>query len=238
MLEIKKTLIESFIAPLPGEGRIGVVSLFIVCENHSRLKKLNLDHLSPEERSAQLKIWGKEHRFVLVIEKGDTVFAHAHSKYAAQLQNLDDVSLNNRKIQVVLKTLSDQEADLIAAIGEQFEKHVLLVVDNEVDDDNAGQYTVKPDMFAPARAVEEELSVVHSLSPSLFAVQKIKHDFSALILKCLKELERERTELKERLKADEKYFDIKNNEIKRAIGRWTIHQQESKQKNRADVVLQ
>src|SRR5262245_17108886 len=121
MGEIKKAAIEQFMGPIAEDQFNVKVSLFVVSTKNQRLKQINLDHLSPDERAAKLHKWGKDHRYVAVIEMGDMIFAHTHAKHAEQLQQIEDLSLDGKKITV--KALTDEDAARLSAVGEAFEEH-------------------------------------------------------------------------------------------------------------------
>jgi hypothetical protein len=230
MVEIKQTSIEGFMEPLGGEGDVKV-SLFLVSKKSPRLKKLNLENLSPEERAAKLNSVGQENRFVLVIQKGDVVFAHAHSKHAAGLQKSDDLSLDGRK--VLVKVLSDEDAEQVAAIGAAFDEHVLDQLEEKIEkklkeeDDEVSQHTHKQPMSRQQYLAKKTLisDEVHS---HFLVKQMTERNLGQLITECMKRYQEARAELKKQQEADDKYFNIKRSEIKKEIARAEIKAEEVK----------
>lgn len=139
MAEIKKEdLRRVFGAYEPERFQQAQVSLFIISSKYPRLKKLDLDGLSSEKRAEKLQKWGNEHRFVAVIQIGDQVFAHASAKFAEQLEKQKDLTIDGKNVSI--KTLTDEESDLLAAVGEAYESHVLIPEEKkESDSKNVSQ---------------------------------------------------------------------------------------------------
>lgn len=231
MTEINKKCIdiESFFAPSEGARDIGKVSLFRVSSKNSGLKKINLESLTLEERSEKLKMWGKEHRFVLVIEKGDIVFAHTHAKYAEQLQNLDALSLNDRKVKVV--ALSEEQASHVSAIGIAFEEYVLG--EEEVEEKNEEllekNHDAQMKMDRPQSKVQ--VTVPKDQGQTRFLItQMVKMNLGSMISQCLKRFQEARQELKQQEKEDLKREELKKEVIQYTVKKGQIQEKELKTK--------
>lgn len=225
MTEINRKCIESLVASLEGFGDVDKVSLFRVSLKHSSLKKINLEGLTSEERLEKLKMWGQEHRFVLVIEKGDRIFAHIHAKYAQQLQNLDTLSLNERQVKVV--TLTEEQATQVSAIGIAFEEYVL---------DEEAEEVIEKQFEKSHSQTERELSKPNLKvtfpkdqgQMSFSIVQMVKMKFGNLISQCMKRFQEAREELKKQEKEDLKREDLRKEVIQRAVKNNEIEAQELK----------
>jgi hypothetical protein len=100
------------------------VSLFVYSNKSSKLKRLDLAELSPEKRVEKLKNWGKDNRFVAVVERGDAVFAFTSARNAEQLAGQSDLSIDGKKVSV--KKLSDSEYERLSEVGQEIEKFLEL----------------------------------------------------------------------------------------------------------------
>lgn len=226
MTAINKICIENFAISLEGAKGIDKVSLFLISSKNSRLKKMNLEGLSSEERAARLNTWGKEYRFVLVIEQGDMIFAHAHTKYAEQLQKGEGLSLGDRKMKVV--ALTEEQAARVSAIGVAFEEYIL---EEEADQTN-GKKLEKYNRF-PEEMKNLKSHVRQSLSKDqaethFLVKQMVKMKFGDLISQCQKRFQEARQELKEQEKEEVKKEYLKREVIQRDIKKGEIHVQELK----------
>lgn len=226
MIEIKKATIENFITPIEGTGEIRKITLFLVSGKNPRLKKINLDHLSSEDRRAKLKSWGQEYRFVLVIEKGDMVFAHAHQKYAELLQKSDGLSLEGRKVTV--KALSDEQAERVSAIGQtlggQIDEGKGENTKDELKTTHQSQFFSPQQVFAKSHLVRDKL-LTHFLLK-----QMVKRNLGQLVFDCMKRYQEARKELKEKQESEEKFSNIKRSELKKEIARSEIKNREISRK--------
>jgi hypothetical protein len=238
MSNIKKAAIEKFMGPIAEDHLDLKVSLFVVSSKNKRLKKLNLENLAPEERSKKLHQWGQEHRFVLVIEKGDMVFAHTHNKHAEQLQGIEGLSLNGKNVAV--KALTDEEAGRLSKVGEAFEENVLEEVEEEKEEGKVEEKrkaeshltrTPVRQYFAEKQLVSDEM-YSHHLIESL-----VRNNLGKIIIRTLQQFNEARREEEKRRAADEKYFGIKRNEIKKEILKDEIKKEEvERQENKGRVI--
>lgn len=235
MVEIKKTSIPKFLGPLT-EGHLDVkVSLFVVSDTDSRLTRLDLGKLTSKERAAKLREFAEQSRFVAVIEMGDMVFAHAHAKYAAQLQGMTDLTLDGRKMTV--KTLSDDESAQLSAIGEAFEKHVMNK-DEEIsqaagnkDHDLASQ-TMPRQYHARTRLVSDQTN------PTQFLIQQMfQRDLGKIITECMRKYSEEQRELQKIHEAEDRRSDIQRTVIKRDILRDDVKTDEIKRQELKHTII-
>lgn len=98
------------LAILGGAAQGASVSLYVVYKGN-KLKKLELEGLSPVERAAELKKWAKSDHFVAVVQKGDQIYAHVSPTIAKQNP---DFTLEGKKIKLV-ELSAEEAAELIAA---------------------------------------------------------------------------------------------------------------------------
>lgn len=239
MVEIKNAAIENFMGPLGGEGDVKV-SLFLVSKKSPRLKKLNLENLSSEEREAKLKSVGEQNRFVLIIQKGDMVFAHAHGKYAEQLEKVDELSLDGRK--VIVKALSDEDAEQVAAIGTAFDEHVKHLeeeIEEKIKEDKGekGSQNAYHQSISRRQYLAKKTLISDEVHSHFLVQQMVEKDLGQLIVECMKRFQEARAELKKQQEADQVYFDIKNSEIKKDIVRGEVKAEEVKRKEQQQHIL-
>lgn len=122
-MEIHEKLIRDLAGPHTGDGDVKV-SLFIVSAKYPRLKKLDLADLSPDERLRKLNKWAEQHRFVALIEKGDQAFAHLSAEHAKRLQPSEDITIDGKSRNVAVTSLTDEDYEQLAAVGEAFKQYV------------------------------------------------------------------------------------------------------------------
>lgn len=226
MVRINKSSIESFMGPVRGK-----VSLFLVSKKSPRLKKLNLENLS----AAKLKLYGQEHRFILVIEKGDIVFAHAHAKHAEQLEKAEGLSLDGRE--VIIKALSDEDAEQVTAIGEAFEDHVLNHIEKK-EGEIEEEVRQAPSQSAPRRQYLAKNRLISDEVHTHFIIeQMVKRNLGRLISDCMKRFQEAREEWKKQQEADNKFDNIKKSEIKKEIARAEIKTEEVKQQEQRHRII-
>lgn len=221
MKSIEKSAIDKFILPLEGQDDVGTISLFMVSTKDSSLKKLNLDRLSLEERREHLKAWGRENRFVLVIEKGDNLFAHVHNKYAQDLKECEALSFGGRKVTV--KALSDEEAAQLSAIGEACEDQIA-----EKEEEKSEEKVERQNIYSYSSAYQLVFGKGGEVSnPTRFLVgQLVKHHLSQILIDCMKRFEEARRELEKQKEASDKKSEILREEIKKEILRGGVKKEE------------
>lgn len=221
MKSIEKSAIDKFILPLEGQGAVGTISLFMVSTKDSSLKKLNLDKLSLEERREQLKAWGRENRFVLVIEKGDQLFAHVHNQYVQDLQRCEALSLGGRKVTV--KALSDEEAAELSAIGEACEDLIA-----EEEEEKKEEKVERQNIYNYSSVYQRVFGKGAQVStPTHFLVgQLVKHHLSQILIDCMKRFEEARRELEKQKEASDKKSEILKEEIKKEVFRGEVKKEE------------
>jgi hypothetical protein len=224
-MEIKKAAIENFVGLVNCD--IEKVSLCVISSKAPRIKPLNLKGLSPEKRAEKLQKWGKEDRFILIIEKGDIVCAHVHAKYVEQLRRSEDLSLDGRKMSV--QDLSDEQAKQVSAIGEAFDENVLNGFEEEeieeevhVEEEHRAhaQQMPRQQYFAKKTMISDEVYT------HFFIEQMVKRNLSHLITDCMQRYSEDRREQQKLKDADDKHFDIKRSEIKKEINRTELKQEE------------
>lgn len=84
------------------------ISLFVVCPNNQKLKKLellSLEGLTSEERKAKLASCPQQH-LIAVIETSNKIFAHIHHQCSEQ-EVKELLSLNNKE--VVVRSFTDEQ---------------------------------------------------------------------------------------------------------------------------------
>lgn len=101
-------------------------SLFIVSSKSPRLKAINLSvwvNLNEMDRAAKLQKWNAAHRFVSVIELLDKIYVEANQKYAAQIQNAQELVIERKDSEgnkttevkkgktIEVKSLTDEESE-------------------------------------------------------------------------------------------------------------------------------
>lgn len=214
MIVIKNSPFENIVGPL-AVGQ--TVSLFVISSNCQRLKKLNLEGLTPEERANKLKKFAQENRFVAVVESGDKVFAHAQAQRVSQLEKLEDLTLNGKK--VTLHSLNDEEAQLLAKMGEELEDS------QSVEDSNS-----KSESSTVVNS-KKNLTVIeqNATSPyqSILLTQFVfKLKFSKIIDDCLEKFREARKEEQRVLEIELKHFEILRSEINRSILKDEIQKKE------------
>lgn len=193
-------------------------SLFITSTKYPGLKKLELGHLTSEERVEKLQKLGKENRFVGVIEVGDRVFAHSHAHFAKQLAENQDLSINGKKVSVV--GLTDSQYDQLSLITQEF--HHCLEKDKEGDEagvkrkNSLSQSALgsEPD-YLPVSNVDKKQSIDEFIA-------RLKAEPGKIILRCLQLFNEERSELEKHLKKEEERKAIVKEEIAKALLRHEI----------------
>jgi hypothetical protein len=98
------------------------VTLFVYSTKSANLKKVDLEHLSSEQRGAKLKKWAQDSRFVAVVEKGDNVFAYVNAKFVEQLSGQPNLSINGKKVAV--KGLNETESIRLSEVGQAIEEFI------------------------------------------------------------------------------------------------------------------
>ena len=232
---INKAAIESLMGPL-AEGDIKV-SLFIVSSKSPHLKKLNLDNLSTEERTRKLHKWGQAYRFVAVIELGDMIFAHTYAKHAEKLQALEDLSLNGKKVAV--KALTEEESQQLSAIGEAFEEHVLISSEEESKEteEESNQQSQANSGYVSYQYLARDRLMHPQLQTYFLIEHMVKRSLGKILSDCMQKYLEAQRELQKQKEADEKYYRIKQQEIKREILNSEIKQGEVKKQARNHQIL-
>lgn len=208
MLEINQKALDKVIGSMAGEGVFNV-SLFIVSAKHPRLKKLDLDQLSPGERAKKLQKWAEEHRFVAVIEKGDQIFAHTHAAYAEKLQgmyDLSDLSIERKKVTVI--ALTDEEYD--SSFG-----GVLLQSEEEKKSSQASHDLVQGQVEARQFLEDHKPLLGTQLQRNFVIASMLK--VGQIILNCMRQMSEARREIEEQRKEDDKHNAIIQQGIKKDI---------------------
>lgn len=212
MADNKIDSLRKLMGPLAGDEEMNI-SLFIVSKKSPRLKKLDLNsQLSPKERSEKLHKWAQGHRLVAVIEMGDQVFAHANAKFAAQLENQEDLTINGKKVSSV-NALSDAEYEQLSIIDAAFEEFVQNSKSDESEkslENTSSTRKAIRQFFAARNLVSDETYMAHFLAMISNLPDKI-------ILKCLKMMSESRREVEERRKEDQKKKDILQDAINKEI---------------------
>lgn len=186
------------------------VSLFVVSSKNQRLKKVDLENLTSEERAAKLHKWGQQDRFVAVIEMGGMVFANVHEKHAEQLKLVEDLSLNGKKITV--KALTDEEAARLSAMGETFEEDALE--EQEEKEETSSEFitsSLPRQYFSSKQLISDQMQSNHLIE------RMIKNRLGAIIIDCMQKYNEAQREMRKQKEADDKYFDIIRTEIKKGI---------------------
>lgn len=236
MVGIKKTALEKFMGPI-AEGRLDVkVSLFVVSSKNQRLKKLNLDKLSLEERAAKLEKWGRENRFVAVIQIGDQMFAHAHAQYAKHWQDAGNLTLDGKSVTV--KSLSDEESEQLSAVGQAFDDHLLKEDEGEQHLEHVeggsgiGDFTPSRRQYFAVKGLVSDQT--HS---SLLIELMVKRNMSQIITRCMEQYSEAKREERKQQEADDKHFDIIRSEIKKDIQKSEIKQEEIQRQDKAHRIV-
>ncbi len=210
-----KSIINSYANSFEGLEEANQISFFVICPNQPRLKKLNLGDLSSES----LKLIATEHRLILVVEKGEAIFAHAHEKYIESIQLSDELSLSGKKI--TLKTLTDEEAEKLAAVAS------ILGQQTAPAEEAAKTSTQDRDRSAVNCSLKQKKVVATFSHLSFSSIErKVKTAVQDIIKACLKRFEEERKELEDKQQIDQKFDDIKKSEIKKMINRSEITKKE------------
>lgn len=224
MIQINKRALEPFmgpIGPIPSEAS---AFLFIISTKNQRLKKIDLDHLNPIERKEKLKKWGKELRFVAVIEKADQVFVHLHETRAEQFKNQADLTFKGKKITV--ESLTDKQAEELAIVGQAFEQYLAKQDEKKEVGKDSGQGLESltgffPNEFFAFKNLICDKTQIHLLFNMVFASQ-----MNNIINRHLERVREARLEEKRLKEADDKANDIKVDEINRDILRTDVRKTE------------
>lgn len=197
---------------ISGDNQDVRVSLWVVSKKDSRLKQLNLGpHLTVEQRAAKLQKLAQENRFVAVIQIGEAIFAHAHSHFAKQLEAQGDLSINGKRVSV--QSLTDEQAEELAAVGEAFDEYALEEEETTVEKEKE---ELSNELPYSLRSLAERIQVITghaNPSPEMMAKMRI----SEIVLDSLKQFSEARREEQKLREADEKYYNIKAQQIKKAV---------------------
>lgn len=222
MVYINKIAIENFMGPISGQIKDDqaplVISLFVVSSKNQRLKALCLDHLTSEDRRNKLHQWGKENRFVLVIEKGDQVYAHVQAQRAEELKNREDITINNKKVTV--QTLSEDDSALLNSICEEYEK---FAIKKEEKSQEGEQFSEFNSSFFSYDHLTDLLG--HITSSKM--IESIKFSFQSQMKKiidnCMERFKEARREEQERVDKEQKLRDIISKDIQLSELRFETH---------------
>lgn len=221
-MEFNHKIFNKITGPLSVEAKLSV-SLFVVSNKDSRLKKLSLEGLSPEERITKLQKWAEQNRFVAVVALGDQIFAHVSGHHAEKLKD-KDLSIGGKKVTV--KALTDEQTEELSAIGKAFEEYLLEETGEEKEKENHDRRLSRPEIqqfFANKRLISDKM-------PMDYLIAMMKNVPGQVILKCLQELNEARREAEEEKRADEKRADIKEQVIRKEIIKKEVGAQELKAK--------
>lgn len=224
MVDNKIDSLRKLMGPLAGDEEMKV-SLFVVSKKSPRLKMLDLNsQLSPEKRADKLHKWAQGHRLVAVIERGDQVFAHANAKFAAQLEQQEDLTINGKKVSSV-NALSDAEYEQLAFVDAAFEEFVLQISkEQEPKEEKALEKS-----SSSRNAVRQFLASHHLLSDETYMAHLLAMMVNLpdnIILKCLKKMSESRREIEERRKEDQRKRDILEDAIKQDVLKQEIVKEE------------
>ena len=236
-MKINKDIFEKIMGSIVEDDQEIKISMFVASKKNSGLKKLNLDKLSPEQRAAKLHQWAQDHRFVAVIEMGDRVFAHVHAKYAEQLGNQKDLSVDDKK--VLIKALTDEEADKLSLVGETFEAYVLSESEEAtIQEEKEEKEETKEAAFAP-RVARQYLAMNLLISDKMqmeHLIARMGNIPDQVILNCLRQIAEARREQEKQKEADDKYFRIKDREIQKSIVRSEITKEEVRGQTKKNTI--
>lgn len=222
----------------PMEGQVVgqeemIVSLFIVSKKSPRLKMLDLSsRLNLDERTKKLHKWAQDHRLVAVIEKGDQVFAHANAKYANQLQNQQDLTINGKKVSSVT-ALSDEEYDQLAIVDAAFEEYVLQNPEEKKSaksEKDSSAHSAVREFLASNSLLSDQIHMAHLFS-------KMQNLPDQIILNCLKKMNESRREIEKQRREDQKKQDILKDEINKGIRKEEILKGEIKGQGLKGMIL-
>lgn len=229
-MALDKLDISKIMGPVEGNSKM-TVSLFVVSSKSPRLKMLDLNSpLSAEKRAEKLRKWAEGHRLVAVIEAGDQVFAHANERFAAQLAQQHDLSINGKKVTV--KALSDEQYEQLALVDAAFEEYVKQHPIDEAKDlvekSPDSQHEIRQ-YLATHRLVSDQTFVA-------YLVAKMQNLSDEIILNCLRKMAESNREVARRRKEAEKKREILKEAIEREILKEEILTYEIKQDElRADA---
>lgn len=207
------------------------LSLFVVSTKNSSIKKLDLHHLTPEQRAKKLEKWSKESRFVAVIEKGDQIYAHVSPTIADRLQPL---SLKGRA--VTIETLNASEYEELSRIGhEVLELEEIIEAPLKLDVKKEEKTTASPsyrDFFRSRDLVQDRMRD-YLRDAMLLQMESIPEKVKLAIIRRMNETQAEirRQAEEDNKKIETKHETVKKKEIERGIKRTEINLQEVKQKN-------
>lgn len=208
---------------MPVELQDATVTLFVASKKSPRLKRLDLTHLTAEQRANKLHKWAKDNRFVAVIEKGDLVYALASPQFAESLRGQQDLTIEGKAVTV--KALTEEQASYLSSIGESFEEYVRLNPEEGVSEDPSQEKRKEQSRergnsslreYFASKTLLSDLTKFHDL---ILKIGNIPDKVKLAVLKKLQELqiENDRRKKEETKKDDEKKQDIKFFELKKRI---------------------
>lgn len=165
-------------------------SLYIVSSNNSSLKHLRLQNFSSENRD-DLQKWGKENRFIFVVEVGNKIFAHMHKDYAQHEQLLKDPIFEKKCVSI--HTLSDEEAAMLA---DQIHAMVEKILETELKPDKKENIRPKENkiLLKDPNGVSLSKSDSHSSANQHNIILKFKNKLAELTLNLIRKQNEERRE--------------------------------------------
>ena len=173
--------------------------LFVVSSKDRGIKKLDLAGLTPKARADKLHKWGKDDRFVAVIETGDQLFVHAHAKHAVRLQGIEELSIDGKKATV--KALTDEEAEQLSAVGQAFEEYVLEEEKGAKATPDTGSVREIRQFFAPQKLISDTMQ-------RNFVIMSMQITNGQVVLNCLHQMSKAQREAQAEKRDAENSADI------------------------------
>lgn len=207
-MAINRAALEKIIGPIAEDQFDVKVSLFVISSKSPRLKRIDLDNLTPEQRAEKLRKWGEQNRFVAVIEIGDKIFAHTHALNAEKLKNVKDLSLDGKKITVL--ALTNEQSKQLSDIGEAFEGLALKGESTAATSKIKQKADKGPRQFyAPSNLISDQVHITHVL-----ITQMVKCDLGKIIINSLEQFSKARREEQKKQEADDLKHEIATSEIR------------------------
>lgn len=215
-MEINKKLLDKIAqsSPIDNTGEISF-SLMVASKKNPGIKKLNLQHLTVEQRKEKLAKYAAENRFVAMIRKGDEVFAHAHKDFAEGLKNLAEFSFEGRKVTQIVGLSDKDYTEEMSLVLEAFESS--LMEEPKKQEEESESDVLANSVSKSSNPHVKQTAANKAPSSMMTFLLEMAAKPGKIVLDCLRKVNEDRRAEEKQKEVDEKHFQIKQQEIQKGI---------------------
>jgi hypothetical protein len=145
-----------------------LASLFILAKNNTRVKQIKweIDSLEYQEKLQRYKT---EHRFIILVEVSNVIYAQVHAQAAERLKASKDLTIENKK--VVVQTLTEEQAKKFESAIEERLTALFIQQDKKKEKPETEKRSERREFFASSRLLSDTI-IAKPLSYALMFKEK------------------------------------------------------------------